>query len=349
MIEIASLKQRFDQDVATFMAGLEAGSPSGNIRHSFDELKSRYLGKKGDIQALLRQMGGLPADQRPLFGKEVNVLRDHAEAVLAQTENAVAEYDVRAQLAQSKVDITLPGVRWAAGSLHPLSQIRDSILDFFVGLGFTMSEAPEADHDWFNFEALNMPHDHPARDMHDTFYLDENVVLRTHTSNVQAHYMLAHKTAPIRMIAPGVVYRVDNDATHSPMFQQVECLVVDEGIGFHHLKGTLDLWAQNLFGAGTRMRFRPSFFPFTEPSAEMDVSCIFCKGEGCRICKHTGWIEIGGCGAVDPNVFSLVGWDPERYSGFAFGFGIDRIAMLKLGVPDLGYFTRNDDRFLRQF
>ena len=215
--------------------------------------------------------------------------------------------------------------------------------------------APEVDTDWYNFEALNIPPDHPSRDMHDTFYVDDNVVLRTHTSNTQVHYMEAHGKPPLRIIAPGFAYRVDNDATHSPMFQQVECLVVDEGISFAHLKGTLFLWARHMFGEETTLRFRPSYFPFTEPSAEMDVSCIFCRvgpglpGKGCRVCKHSGWIEVGGCGSVDPNVFEKVGWDAEKYTGFAFGFGIDRITMLKHGIPDIGLLTRNDNRFLRQF
>jgi phenylalanyl-tRNA synthetase alpha chain len=230
-----------------------------------------------------------------------------------------------------------------------LTQVREDTIDFFRGLGFELAEAPEVDHEWYNFEALNIPSDHPSRDMHDTFYVDEGVVLRTHTSNVQVHHLLDRKEPPVRILAPGFVYRVDNDATHSPMFQQVEALVVDENISFAHLKGTLFLWARHVFGPDVRMRFRPSFFPFTEPSAEMDVSCIFCAGAGCRVCKHSGWIEVGGCGSVDPAVFEQVGWDPERYTGFAFGFGIDRIAMLKYGIPNIALLTRGEVRFLKQF
>lgn len=342
------LKQRFDEACRAFADGLNA-SAEGSLRHRFDEFKARFVGKKGEIQGLLRQMGSLSADEKPVFGKLVNVLRDHAEAVLAELEAKVEAAEVERSLAQSRVDATLPGVRTPLGTLHPLTQVREGIIDYFVSLGFTMAEAPEIDHDWYNFEALNIPPEHPARDMQDTFHVGDGVVLRTHTSNVQVHYMLGHKEPPLRMIAPGVVYRVDNDATHSPMFNQIECLVVDEGISFAHLRGTLSLWAENLFGKGTRLRFRPSFFPFTEPSAEMDVSCPFCKGSGCRVCKQSGWIEIGGCGSVDPNVFASVGWDPEKYSGFAFGFGIDRIAIIQYGVPDIGMFFRNDIRFLRQF
>ena len=336
----------------------------------FEDLKVRYLGKKGDISGLLRAMGTLPAEERPAFGKLVNELRDLAEGRFSALQERIQETEIAGSLAGSTLDATLPGYRVPLGSLHPMSQVREEIVDFFQGLGFELALAPEVDNDWYNFEALNIPPDHPSRDMHDTFYVDDKVVLRTHTSNVQVHYMETHPDQPIRIIAPGFVYRVDNDATHSPMFQQVECLVVDKDISFAHLKGTLFLWARHMFGTETTMRFRPSYFPFTEPSAEMDVSCYFCKGTGtvptgsgivptgtgtgaagtgCRVCKQTGWIEIGGCGSVDPNVFGKVGWDPEKFTGFAFGFGIDRITMLKYGIPDISYLTRNDNRFLRQF
>jgi phenylalanyl-tRNA synthetase alpha chain len=294
-------------------------------------------------------MGTLAPEARPEFGKRVNELRDYAEARFAALQQRIEEAEIAKSLGGGGVDASLPGYRIPLGTLHPLTQVRDGIIDFFRGLGFELALAPEVDNDWYNFEALNIPPDHPARDMHDTFYVDDKVVLRTHTSNVQVHYMETHREPPIRIIAPGVVYRVDNDATHSPMFQQVECLLVDKDISFAHLKGTLYLWARHMFGADTKLRFRPSFFPFTEPSAEMDVSCYFCKGKGCRTCKQTGWIEIGGCGSVDPNVFAKVGWDPEKYTGFAFGFGIDRIAMLTYGIPDISYLTKNDNRFLRQF
>ncbi len=314
-----------------------------------EDLKTKYLGKKGEIYGLMRGMGALPADQRPAFGQKVNELRDLAEERFAALEAKAEEQAINAKLAQSTLDPTLPGIRAPMGHLHPLSQVREDTINFFRGLGFELAEAQEVDHEWYNFEALNIPPDHPSRDMHDTFYVDEGIVLRTHTSNTQVHYLLDHKEPPIRILAPGFVYRVDNDATHSPMFQQVECLVVDENISFSHLKGTLFLWAKHVFGPDVNMRFRPSYFPFTEPSAEMDISCIFCGGKGCRVCKQSGWIEVGGCGSVDPAVFEKVGWDPERYTGFAFGFGIDRIAMLKYGIPNIAHLTRGDTRFLRQF
>jgi phenylalanyl-tRNA synthetase alpha chain len=338
------------------------GEGSKALSKRFEDLKVRYLGKKGDISGLLRTMGTLPAEERPAYGKLVNELRDRAEGRFAALQDRIQEMEIAGSLADSTLDASLPGYRVPLGSLHPMTQVREEIIDFFQGLGFELALAPEVDNDWYNFEALNIPPDHPSRDMHDTFYVDDKVVLRTHTSNVQVHYMETHPDQPIRIIAPGFVYRVDNDATHSPMFQQVECLVVDKDISFANLKGTLFLWARHMFGTETTMRFRPSYFPFTEPSAEMDVSCYFCKGTGtvptgtgtvngagCRVCKQTGWIEIGGCGSVDPNVFGKVGWDPEKYSGFAFGFGIDRITMLKYGIPDISYLTRNDNRFLRQF
>ncbi len=330
------------------LADLKAVSDSF-VSSVLENLKTKYLGKKGEIYGLMRGMGALPADQRPAFGQKVNDLRDLAEARFAELDAKAEEQVIAAKLAQSTLDPTLPGIRIQTGHLHPLTQVREDTIQFFQGLGFELAEAQEVDHEWYNFEALNIPPDHPSRDMHDTFYVDEGVVLRTHTSNTQVHYLLDHKEPPIRILAPGFVYRVDNDATHSPMFQQVECLVVDEGISFAHLKGTLFLWAKHVFGPDVTMRFRPSYFPFTEPSAEMDVSCIFCAGSGCRVCKQSGWIEIGGCGSVDPAVFEKVGWDPEKYTGFAFGFGIDRIAMLKYGIPNISLLTRGETRFLRQF
>ena len=358
MQQIQEIRARFDAD----MSALEAKAAAGDkgLGRPFEDLKVKYQGKKGDISGLLRSMGTLPAEQRPEFGKLVNELRDYAEARVAALSDRIKEADIAGSLAGSTLDASLPGYRVPRGSLHPMSQVREEIITFFQGLGFELAAGPEVDNDWYNFEALNIPPDHPSRDMHDTFYVDDQVVLRTHTSNVQAHYMETHREPPIRIIAPGFVYRVDNDATHSPMFQQVECLVVDKGISFAHLKGTLFVWARHMFGDKTTMRFRPSYFPFTEPSAEMDVSCYFCSGTGkvgqgpngeapCRTCKTTGWIEIGGCGSVDPNVFGKLGWDPEEYTGFAFGFGIDRITMLKYGIPDIGHLTRNDNRFLKQF
>jgi phenylalanyl-tRNA synthetase alpha chain len=359
MQAIEAIKTRFHQDLQALEALLDGPGASGEEAVSplrtFEDLKVRYLGKKGDISGLLRSMGTLPPEARPEFGKLVNELRDLAEARFAALQSRLEEAKIESDLVGGHADATLPGTRIPLGSLHPMTQVREDITGFFQGLGFELALAPEVDNDWYNFEALNIPPDHPSRDMHDTFYVDDQVVLRTHTSNVQVHYMETHPNQPIRIIAPGFVYRVDNDATHSPMFQQVECLVVDKDISFAHLKGTLFLWAQHMFGAEATLRLRPSYFPFTEPSAEMDVSCIFCQeahgqpGIGCRVCKYSGWIEIGGCGSVDPAVFQKGGWDPEVYTGFAFGFGIDRITMLKYGIPDISYLTKNDNRFLKQF
>lgn len=357
MATLDEIRTQFDEDLRGMEAALEgaAGTPASGaageppLPRRFEDLKVRYLGKKGEISALLRAMGALPAEERPAFGKRVNELRDYADARLLALQQRVEEAAIEGSLQSGGIDATLPGYRVPLGSLHPLTQVRDEIISFFRGLGFELALAPEVDNDWYNFEALNIPPDHPSRDMHDTFYVDDRVVLRTHTSNTQVHWMETRKEPPIRIIAPGFVYRVDNDATHSPMFQQVECLLVDEGVSFAHLKGTLYLWVRHMFGSDAKLRFRPSYFPFTEPSAEMDMTCYFCKGKGCRTCKQTGWIEIGGCGSVDPNVFEKAGWDPEKYTGFAFGFGIDRIAMLKYGIPDISYLTRNDNRFLRQF
>ena len=338
--DLEALKVRLLAD----LEACEAASGTG-----LEDLKAKYLGKKGEIYGLMRGMGALPADQRPVFGAAVNVLRDLAEERLGALEAGAVEAAILEKLSASTLDATLPGTRTEMGHLHPLTLVRDDTIDFFRGMGFELAEAREVDHDFYNFEALNIPPDHPARDMHDTFYVDENVVLRTHTSNTQAHYLLNHPQGPVRILAPGCVYRVDNDASHAPMFQQVECLVVDENITFAHLKGTMLLWAEHVFGKGTRLRIRPSYFPFTEPSAEVDVSCSICGGKGCRLCKNSGWIEVGGCGSVDPAVFEKLGWDAEKYTGFAFGFGIDRIALLKYGIPNIGLLTRNEARFLRQF
>jgi phenylalanyl-tRNA synthetase alpha chain len=359
MQPIEEIRVRLDGEMQKLETLVSEGAKA--LSRHFEDLKVKYQGKKGDISGLLRSMGTLAPEARPEFGKLVNELRDYAEARFASLQARIQEAEIASSVSGSTLDASLPGYRVPIGSLHPMTQVREEIINFFQGLGFEMAVAPEVDNDWYNFEALNIPPDHPSRDMHDTFYVDDRVVLRTHTSNVQVHYMETHRDQPIRMIAPGFVYRVDNDATHSPMFQQVECLVVDKDISFANLKGTLFLWAKHMFGTETTMRFRPSYFPFTEPSAEMDVSCYFCKGTGtlapagnnpgqpCRTCKTTGWIEIGGCGSVDPNVFGKVGWDPEKYTGFAFGFGIDRITMLKYGIPDISHLTRNDNRFLKQF
>lgn len=313
-----------------------------------DALRVKYLGKKGLVTDLLKLMGGLPAEERPAYGKKVNDLKATVDAAIEKALSSAREAELAAKLSSGWVDVSLPGDGIGAGSLHPLYDLREEIIDFFVGMGFHVESGRDIETDWYNFEALNTPPDHPSRDMQDTFYIDKKVMLRTHTSGTQIHYMETHKP-PFRMIAPGHVFRVDSDATHAPMFQQVEGLVVDRDTTFAHLKGLLDIWARHVFGDAVKTRFRPSFFPFTEPSAEIDVSCAFCGGSGCRKCKGTGWIEIGGCGCVDPNVLRNVGIDPEEFTGFAFGFGIDRMAMSRHAIPEIGLMTANDQRFLKQF
>lgn len=340
------MNQNFDELWQQFQADLEA-SPSGDVRAA-DELRVKYLGKKGLVSGLTRVMGTLSPEERPLYGKAVNDLKDKVEAAIQDRLEAAKAAALEASLQSGYVDVTLPGRGLPAGTLHPLYQVRDHMIDFFTGLGFSLETGREVETDWYNFEALNIPADHPARDMQDTFYVNPGIVLRTQTSGVQVHVM-EKQAPPIRMIAPGHVYRVDSDATHAPMFQQLEGLVVDKDISFAHLKGILLLWAREFFGANTGVRFRPSFFPFTEPSAEIDITCFNCGGDGCRTCKGTGWIEIGGCGSVDPAVLANVGIDSEEYTGFAFGFGIDRIAMIKYKIPEIGLLTGNDHRFLRQF
>jgi len=310
-------------------------------------LKTVYLGKKGRITDLMKAMGSLAPEDRPAYGKQVNELRDLAETLFQEAEKKVEEAQIQKALISS-LDLSLPGSSQGYGSLHPLYQVREETLHFFRGLGFELAEGPEVETDWYNFEALNIPAHHPSRDMQDTFYIDTNVVLRTQTSGVQIH-TLEERKPPLRIIAPGHVYRSDSDASHSPMFQQVEGLVVDQNISFADLKGTLYLWVQYMFGKKAKIRFRPSYFPFTEPSAEMDVSCTICNGKGCRACKNSGWIEILGCGSVHPRVFQAVNIDPEVYTGFAFGFGLDRVTMLLNSIPDISLLTRNEIPFLKQF
>jgi phenylalanyl-tRNA synthetase alpha chain len=304
-------------------------------------LKVSYLGKKGKVSGLMKQMGGLNASERPQFGKKVNDLKAQvAEAIEVLADQAEAA-KLSQELAEGYTDVSQKGRGIPAGSLHPINVVRDQIIDFFTGLGFAVEDGREVETDWYNFEALNIPPEHPARDTQDTFYVDKDIVLRTQTSDVQVHVMENQKP-PIRMIAPGKVYRVDHDATHAPMFHQVEGLVVDEEISFAQLKGILYMWVKEVFGESAKIRFRPHYFPFTEPSAEMDV---FFDPDG----KGGRWMEIGGCGSVDPAVFEKLGIDPDRYTGFAFGFGIDRITMVKYGIPEIGLLTANDNRFLSQF
>ena len=314
-----------------------------------EQARVRFLGRQGVLTQLLRSLGTLAPEERPLVGAAANEAKRMLEALLEERLARALESERRAQRTRARLDLTLPGRRPARGVLHPLTRVHDEIVAIFAGLGFSVVDGPEVETDYYNFEALNIPRDHPARDMQDTLYLTESTLLRTHTSPVQIRTMLAQKP-PVRIIVPGRVFRRDvADASHSPMFHQVEGLAVDRNVTMADLKGTLGLFAREMFGPESRIRFRPSFFPFTEPSAEVDVLCFVCHGQGCRLCKQGGWLEILGSGMVHPRVLKNVGYDPEEVTGWAFGMGIERIAMLKYGIDDLRLFFDNDLRFLRQF
>ena len=312
------------------------------------ELRVKYLGKKGELTGVMKGLGSLSAEERPLIGQVVNTVKGKLEESFDARAFEIREAAKAQRLSAEKIDVTLPGRRRPVGSKHPISLVTEEISAIFAALGFAVAEGPEIELDFYNFEALNLPKDHPARDMQDTFYFGETVLLRTHTSPVQIRTML-QQPPPVRIIAPGTVYRCDSDATHSPMFHQIEGLMVDKGITFSDLKGILTLFISQLFGKDIGVRLRPSFFPFTEPSAEVDIACVICRGKGCRVCKETGWLEILGAGMVDPEVYRHVGYDSELYTGFAFGMGIERIAMLKYGIADMRLLFENDLRFLKQF
>ncbi len=311
-------------------------------------IKVKYLGKKGIVTSELKSLPKVPPEERPSYGKKINEIKQFIETELDLQESRLKQEELKKQLLSESLDITLNGKFIPFGKEHPINKVLSEITDIFVKMGFSVEEGPEVELDYYNFEALNIPKDHPARDMQDTFYISDDIVLRTHTSPVQVRVMEKRKP-PVRFIAPGKVYRCDADITHTPMFHQVEGLMVDRGITFSNLKGVLVAFLHQMFGADTLVRFRPSFFPFTEPSAEVDIGCILCNGTGCRVCKGSGWLEILGAGMVNPKVFEYVGYDPEEYSGFAFGMGIERIAMLKYSIDDIRLFFENDIRFLRQF
>lgn len=316
-----------------------------------NDLRVKYLGKKGPLTEILRGMGAISAEERPVIGQVANDVRGAIEAVIEEKQAAFDQAETEGRLRKETIDVTLPGRPNELGAVHPLSKVIQEIEDIFVGMGYTVAEGPEVEQDYYNFEALNLPKNHPARDMQDSFYVTEEILMRTHTSPVQVRTMEKMKgEVPVKIICPGRVYRRDDDdATHSHVFTQIEGLVIDRNIRMSDLKGTLLQFVREMFGPATRIRMRPSFFPFTEPSAEVDVSCFGCGGEGCRICKHTGWLEILGSGMVHPRVLEMAGYDPKEYSGFAFGMGVERIAMLKYGVDDIRHFYTNDLRFLRQF
>ncbi|MGB8991254.1 MAG: phenylalanine--tRNA ligase subunit alpha [Desulfobaccales bacterium] len=313
---------------------------------ALEHLRVQYLGRKGALTGVLRSLGGLSPEVRRRVGQEANRAKVVLEAALEEALRALKEAARAA--AATGIDVTLPGHCLPRGRLHPLNRIMAEVCDIFLHLGFEAVEGPEVELDWYNFEALNLPPDHPARDMQDTFYFNDQVLLRTHTSPMQIRTM-EQRQPPVRIIAPGKVYRRDSDITHSPMFHQVEGLLVDKRVTFADLKGVLTAFVHEMFGPEVGVRFRPSYFPFTEPSAEVDIECVICRGEGCRVCKATGWLEVLGSGMVHPAVFEAVGYDPETYTGFAFGLGIERIAMLKYGIDDIRLFFDNDLRFLRQF
>jgi len=321
---------------------------SANSKEEFLGIKTRYLGRKGLLTDLLRGLKDVASEDKPVLGKLSNNIK---RSLLEKIENALKEIESggkRKSLREEKIDVTLPGRGVRYGKVHPVTRVEGEICDIFSTLGFSVVEGPEVELTYYNFEALNIPEDHPARDIHDTFYVTDNVVLRTHTSPVQIRTM-EKQSPPVRIISPGKVYRPDSDISHTPMFHQVEGLLVDENITFGDLKGTLTFFLRQMFGSDTLLRFRPSFFPFTEPSAEVDIQCVMCGGSGCRVCGHSGWIEILGCGMVDPEVFKTVHYDTEKFSGFAFGLGVERIAMLKYGISDIRLFFENDRRFLEQF
>ncbi|MHB8155954.1 MAG: phenylalanine--tRNA ligase subunit alpha [Desulfocucumaceae bacterium] len=315
-----------------------------------NEIRVRYLGKKGELTGVLRGMASYSAEERPRIGQIANSVRAEIEEKLegraARLKNVLREQ----RLSEESIDITLPGTVFSLGKLHPLTVVTRQIENIFLGLGFSIAEGPEVEMDYYNFEALNLPKDHPARDMQDTFFITPETLLRTHTSPVQVRTMESTAPAlPVKIRAPGKVYRRDDDATHSPMFHQVEGLAVDSGITFADLRGVLQVFAEEMFGSETKTRFRPSYFPFTEPSAEVDISCVMCGGKGCRVCSHTGWLEILGCGMVHPRVLEMSGYSPAEATGFAFGMGVERITMLKYGIDDLRLLFDNDMRFLAQF
>ena len=339
------LKQQLEQIKRTAEERLQK---IGTIT-DLEELRVKFLGKKGELTSVLRGMGKLSPEERPQIGQLANQVRSYIEAELDRAKEKLEQAALEEKMSRETLDVTVPGKRAPFGKTHPLTTVLDELKDIFIGMGFSIAEGPEVEYDYYNFEALNLPKNHPARDTQDTFYVNDNIVLRTQTSPMQVRVMEQQKP-PIRILAPGRVFRSDAvDATHSPVFHQIEGLVVDKGITMGDLKGTLEVFVKKLYGDSVKVRFRPHHFPFTEPSAEMDISCFVCGGEGCRVCKGEGWIEILGCGMVHPKVLKNCGIDPEIYSGFAFGIGLERIVMRRYDIDDLRLFFENDIRFLKQF
>jgi phenylalanyl-tRNA synthetase alpha chain len=335
--EILSLKNSFLEE-----------SKSATSVAKLQQLRIKYLGKKGLVTSKLKILSTISPELRPAYGKAINEVKDYVEEEINRLEALLKKEEHKKRILSETIDITLPGKFTPFGREHPINKVLSEIIGIFVSMGFEVEEGPEVELDYYNFEALNMPKDHSARDMQDTFYISDDIVLRTHTSPVQIRVMEKRKP-PLKIIAPGKVYRCDADVSHTPMFHQVEGFMVDTDIAFSDLKGVLESFIHSFFTVETPVRFRPSFFPFTEPSAEVDIGCIFCSGKGCRVCKSTGWLEILGAGMINPKVFEMVGYDPEIYSGFAFGMGVERMTMLKYSIDDIRLFFENDMRFLRQF
>ena len=333
--------QKHRQDFNSRASSISAPEPLKQLRIDF-------LGKRGCVQALMKKLREAPPEKKQEMGALINAFKQHVNDILRGKEEDLGKSTSNRATKNETFDTTLPGRREICGTLHPITQVMEEIKSIFLGLGFQVEEGPEIETDYYNFEALNIPKDHPARDMQDTFYVEGEAVLRTHTSPVQIHVM-EDREPPLRIIAPGKVYRCDSDVSHTPMFHQIEGLMVDENVSFSHLKGIMNIFLQEVFGKNTKVRFRPSFFPFTCPSAEVDIQCVICSGKGCRVCSQTGWVEILGAGMVDPAVFKFVNYDAEKWTGFAFGLGIERISMLKYGINDIRLFFENDLRFLKQF
>lgn len=338
------MKSRIDEVKGEALAAISAAKTSQEL----NEARVRFLGKSGEFTSLMKLLGTVSKEERPEAGRILNEARVAIETALSSAVKAVQAAEQVARLAAEAVDVTLPGKRHETGAFHPVTKIREEILKVFLGMGFSVAEGPEIETDLFNFQLLNVPKDHPARDMQDTFYIGDNLVLRTHTSPMQAHIMKTEKP-PIRVVIPGRVYRPDDDASHSPIFHQIEGLAVDRKITVGDLQGCLQTFAEQLFDKDTKIRLRPSYFPFTEPSVEADATCAICHGKGCRVCKGTGWVELLGAGIVNPAVLDMCGIDSKEYSGFAFGLGLERIAMIKYGIPNIKLFYENDVRFLGQF
>jgi phenylalanyl-tRNA synthetase alpha chain len=336
------------EDLLSLRDSFHKESESVTSLTELQQLKVKYLGKKGLVTEKLKTLSAIAPEQRPAYGKTVNELKQHIEQEVIRVELLLKQEEYKKSILTEALDVTLPGKYTPFGREHPIHKVLSEITGIFSSMGFEVEEGPEVELDYYNFEALNMPKNHPARDMQDTFYISDEVVLRTHTSPVQIRVMEKRKP-PLKIIAPGKVYRCDADISHTPMFHQVEGFMVDADIAFSDLKGVLQLFIHSMFSAETPVRFRPSYFPFTEPSAEVDIGCIFCSGKGCRVCKQTGWLEILGAGMIHPRVFEYVGYNPEMYTGFAFGMGVERITMLKFGIDDIRLFFENDLRFLRQF